>query len=232
MKKGSYKDYADLLRQLDTKRLAKGKQLFSLTGSYNRGQKSLGQYCNIHFFLSFLGSLIKQCILFEIFLQFSPQPIQSWNSENNSGYTRPTLFVGWGEGLDLCELENAEEMQKYPKTFVHDCSCLGWTMEADSPHREQASVGNCLRFLDSSSLFTRELSRFFFAQYPSANLSTGSPPQFFPGLFLWKAMSFIENVKWTVVTRLALGRPPLLVQSYCNYYETHFYFIFFFSSQQ
>ena len=38
----------------------------------------------------------------------------------NSGYTRPTLFVGWGEGLDLCELENAPEIQKCPKTFVHD----------------------------------------------------------------------------------------------------------------
>ena len=38
---------------------------------YNPGQKSLGQYCNIHIFLSFLGSLLKQCILFEIFLQFT-----------------------------------------------------------------------------------------------------------------------------------------------------------------
>ena len=51
----------------------------------------------------------------------SPHPIQSWNSEKNYGYTRPTLFVGWGEGLDLCELENAPEKQKCPKTFVHDC---------------------------------------------------------------------------------------------------------------
>ena len=40
----------------------------------NPGQKSLGQYCNIHIFLSFLGSLLKQCILFEIFLQFSLPP--------------------------------------------------------------------------------------------------------------------------------------------------------------
>ena len=46
--------------------------------SYNPGQNSLGQYCNIHIFLSFLGSLLKQCFLFEIFLQFSlPRPIQS-----------------------------------------------------------------------------------------------------------------------------------------------------------
>ena len=32
--------------------------------------KSPGPYCNIHIFLCFLGSLLKQCILFEIFLQF------------------------------------------------------------------------------------------------------------------------------------------------------------------
>ena len=59
-----------------------------------------------------LGSIVKLCILFEIFLQFSLlNPIQSLNSEKISGYTRPTLFVGWGEGLGLCELENAPEMQ-------------------------------------------------------------------------------------------------------------------------
>ena len=34
---------------------------------------------------------------------------------------RPTLFVGWGEEVDLCELENAPEMKKCPKMFVHDC---------------------------------------------------------------------------------------------------------------
>ena len=51
----------------------------------------------------------------------SPHPIPSWDSEKNSGYTRPTLFEGWGEELDLCELENAPETQKSPKTFVHDC---------------------------------------------------------------------------------------------------------------
>ena len=30
------------------------------------------------------------------------------------------LFIGWGEGLGMCELENALEMQKCPKTFVQD----------------------------------------------------------------------------------------------------------------
>ena len=45
--------------------------------------------------------------------------------KKNSGYTLPTLFVGRGEGLGLCELENAPEMQKCPKTFAHDCSLVG-----------------------------------------------------------------------------------------------------------
>ena len=41
-----------------------------------------GQYYSIHIFVSFHGSLLKQHILFEIFLQFSlPQPKQSWNSK-------------------------------------------------------------------------------------------------------------------------------------------------------
>ena len=42
--------------------------------------------------------------------------------KKNSGNMRPTLFVGWGEGQGMYELENAPEIQKYPKTFVHDCS--------------------------------------------------------------------------------------------------------------
>ena len=42
--------------------------------SDNPGQKSLGQYCNIDIFRSVLGYLLKQCILFEILLQFSLPP--------------------------------------------------------------------------------------------------------------------------------------------------------------
>ena len=95
---------------------------FSLRLSYNPGQKSLGQYCNIHIFLSFLGSILKQYIIFKIFLPFSPPPpYTKLKLGKNCRYTRPTLFVEWGEGLDLSELENAPETQKCPKTFVHDC---------------------------------------------------------------------------------------------------------------
>ena len=47
------------------------------------------------FFLSYLGSLLKQCILFKIFLQFSlPPPYTKLKLGKNYGYTRPKLFVG------------------------------------------------------------------------------------------------------------------------------------------
>ena len=42
--------------------------------------KVLGTVLQYSYFLSFLGSLLKRCILFENFLQSpSPHPIQSWN---------------------------------------------------------------------------------------------------------------------------------------------------------
>ena len=54
------------------------------------------------FFCHFsVRSLLKQCIIFEIFLRFSlALPYTKLKLGKNSGYTRPTLFVGWGEGLD------------------------------------------------------------------------------------------------------------------------------------
>ena len=61
--------------------------------SDNPGQKSLGH--NIHIFLLFLGSLFKQCSVFEIFLQFSlPPPYTKLKLGKNYGYKRPKLFVG------------------------------------------------------------------------------------------------------------------------------------------
>ena len=76
----------------------------------------LGTVLQSYIFLSFLRSLLKQCILFEIFLQFSlPPPYKKLKLEKNSGYTRPTLFVGWREGLDLCELENTQKRKRVPR---------------------------------------------------------------------------------------------------------------------
>ena len=65
--------------------------------AYNPEQKSLGQYCNIHIFLSFLGSLLKQCIVFEIFLQFSLPPPYKKLKLGKILETRVQQCL-WGEG--------------------------------------------------------------------------------------------------------------------------------------
>ena len=62
--------------------------------TYNPGQKSLGQYCNIHIFL---GSLLKQCIFFEIFLQFSLPPPYTKLKLGKLLETRVQQCL-WGEG--------------------------------------------------------------------------------------------------------------------------------------
>ena len=74
--------------------------------------QSWTKFCNIHIFLSFLPA-VHPC---EIFLQFSlPPPYTKLKLGKNSAYTRPTLFVGWGEGLDLCELETPQKRKTVPR---------------------------------------------------------------------------------------------------------------------
>ena len=83
---------------------------------YNPGQKSLGQYCNIHIFLSFLGSLLKQCILFEIFLQFSlPHPIQSWNSEKILDTRVQHCLWGEGRGWTCVNWKTPQKCKSVPR---------------------------------------------------------------------------------------------------------------------
>ena len=88
---------------------------------YNPGQTFLGKDCNIHIFLSFVGSLLKQCNLFGIFLQFSLPPAYTKLKLGKKILDIVCRVVR--EGLDLFELENAPEItQKCPKTCIHDCS--------------------------------------------------------------------------------------------------------------
>ena len=92
--------------------------------NYPGPRKVLGTVLQYSFFSVISRFPLKTVHPFRKFLPVLPpptHPVQSWNSKKNSGYTRPILFVAWGEGLDLCESENAPEMQKYPKTFVHYC---------------------------------------------------------------------------------------------------------------
>ena len=79
-------------------------------------------HCNIHMFLSFLVSLLKRCILFENFSQFSlPSPYTKSKLEKKFWIYASNSVCGEGGGSDLCGLDNAPEKQKCPKTFVHDC---------------------------------------------------------------------------------------------------------------
>ena len=78
----------------------------------------------IFLFFVILGSLIKPCILFEINFSCSspsPHPIQSWNLEKILDTHAQHCLWGEGKGR-ACVNWKCPEMQKCPKTFVHDCS--------------------------------------------------------------------------------------------------------------
>ena len=80
--------------------------------------KVLGTVLQYSYFSVISRFPLKTVHPFRIFLQFSlPPPYTKLKLGKNSGYMRPTLFVGWswGEQLDLCELENASEMQSVPR---------------------------------------------------------------------------------------------------------------------
>ena len=44
-----------------------------------------------------------------------PPPYTKLKIEKNSGYIHPTLFVVWGKGLDLCEVENTQKCKSVPR---------------------------------------------------------------------------------------------------------------------
>ena len=77
------------------------------------------------FFCHFLVPSLKQSSFSKLSLSSpSPQPYTMYKVETRKKFRiHASNIVCWVRGgLGLCELENAPEMQKYPKTFVHDCS--------------------------------------------------------------------------------------------------------------
>ena len=44
-----------------------------------------------------------------------PPPYRKLKLGKNFEYTRPTLFVGWGEGLDLCEWKTPQKSKSVPR---------------------------------------------------------------------------------------------------------------------
>ena len=77
---------------------------------------------------------------FQNFLAVLPRPTLYKVETLKKLWIHESNIVGWGEGLGLCELENAPEMQKCSKTFVHDCSpwiplwTWAWTTSMDHPY--------------------------------------------------------------------------------------------------
>ena len=122
---------------------------------------------------------------FPLFLAVLASPnLYKVETRKKSGYTRPTLFVGWGERLDLCELENAPETQKCPKTFVHDCR-LVWVW----PQLDLLQV-------DLSKVIESERSEFQCMRSPSDRTSdkVWRPPFRLNGFEIY--YEFTKGKKW------------------------------------
>ena len=95
--------------------------------------KVLGTVLQYSYFSVISRFPLKTVHPFRNFLAVLPPPtLYKVETRKTSGNTRPTVFVGWGEGLDLCELENAPETQTCPKTFVHACSSNNTNVKTNS----------------------------------------------------------------------------------------------------
>ena len=81
----------------------------------------------IHIFLLLLGSLLKQGNVFEIFLRFSLLPPYRKLKLGKKFWIHVSNIVcGVREGVGPAWIEKRPEMQKCPKTFVHDCLKKRW----------------------------------------------------------------------------------------------------------
>ena len=82
---------------------------------------------------SFLGSLLKRCILFENFLQFSlPPPYTKLKLEKNSGYRRPTLFVGVKGGVGPVWIGKRPRNENWSQDFC-PWLCLHQKLQSVTP---------------------------------------------------------------------------------------------------
>ena len=87
----------------------------------------LGTVLQYSYFLLFLGSLLKQCSVFEIFLQFSlPPPYTKLKLGKKFWIHASNIVCGVREGVGPVWIGKHPEMQKCPKTFVHGCLKKRW----------------------------------------------------------------------------------------------------------
>ena len=80
-------------------------------GSVQSWTKVLGTVLQYSYFSVFSRLPLKTVHPFRNFVAvLSPSTLHKVETRKNSGYTRSTLFVRWGEELDMCKLENPPEM--------------------------------------------------------------------------------------------------------------------------
>ena len=96
----------------------RSRSMFNLIlSSYNPGKKSLGQYFDLYIVLSFVGSLLKQCMLFEIFLQFSlPHPVLSLSSEKILDTHVLHCLRGEGKGWTCVNWKTPQKGKERPQS--------------------------------------------------------------------------------------------------------------------
>lgn len=83
--------------------------------------KTLGTVMQYSWFSVISGCPYKTVQPFKKYLAVLPRhTLYKVETENNSGYTRPSLFVGWGRGWALWFKESLSYANGMSKTFVHD----------------------------------------------------------------------------------------------------------------
>ena len=90
--------------------------------SYNPGQKSLGQYCNIHFF-SVISRFSLKAVhpVRKFFAVLPPCTLYKVETRKKFWIHASNIVCGAREGGGPVWIENPPEMQKCLKTFVHAC---------------------------------------------------------------------------------------------------------------
>ena len=83
--------------------------------NHNPGQKSLGQYCNTNVFLSILGFLLKQCILFRNFLAVLPPSNQTRNSQKILDSRVEHCLWGEGRGWTCVNWKTPQKRKSVPR---------------------------------------------------------------------------------------------------------------------
>ena len=132
---------------------------------------SVGQYCNIHIFLSFLDSLLKQCI-FSKFSRSSPSPtLYKVETLKKFWIHMSNIVCGVRGGAGPVWIGKRPRNTKVFQTFVHDCSFQDDTNNNKFAIWYYAIVHTLLRQPFPNSCFFFFLILVHLSWFPSSSLS-------------------------------------------------------------